>query len=156
MLLLLLLVVAVFCVLLFRLVSCVTCSFFCAVFLFWPPIDRNPVTFILFTAFLLCLSVFLLVCCASFWFDVFLLLPSVTNIVAQGPVSTQPHAFFACPPILNWPTQLIPTIHGHICTSSLVCVLVACEHVYFWSCAHVVRSCACVCVPTCMVNKCVF
>ena len=63
--------------------------------------------------------------CVSFWFPVFLLLPSVVNTNAQGPVSTH-MPFFRAPPIINWPIQLIPTIHGHMCTSSLVCVLVAC------------------------------
>ena len=62
--------------------------FFCAVFLLWPQIHRTLVLFILFATFLLCLRVFLLVCCASFWFAVFLLLSSVANIVAQGPERT--------------------------------------------------------------------
>ena len=74
---------------------------------------------------LFCLRVFLLVCCVSFWFAVFLLLSSVTNIVAQGPERTHMPSL-PVPPMLNWPTQLIPTIDGHMCTSSLVCVLVTC------------------------------
>ena len=65
MLLFLLIVVTVFCVLLFRLVSCVPCSFFCVVFLLWPQMHRTLVMFI-------CLWHFCFVCVFSCWIVVLL------------------------------------------------------------------------------------
>ena len=39
-------------------------------------------------------------------------------------------------------------MHGHICTSSLVCVLVAFVNAYFCTFDHIIRSCVCVCVDS--------
>ena len=80
--------------------------------------------FALFVCFLAGLLCFFLVCC-------FLAVVVRGKYRRPGPWA-HPYALFTCPPILNWPTQFIPTIGGHICTSSLVCVLAVCVHVYFW------------------------
>ena len=94
----------------------------------------------LFAFFLVGLLFFFLLC-------VSLLFVTRAKYRRPGPYGHS-NAFLACPPTLHWPTTPMLTIHGHLCTSDLVCVPVASVHVCFWSCAHVVRSCACVFADT--------
>ena len=75
-------------------------------------------------------------------------LPTVTNIVARAPVNT----FLSCPPILHWPTTPIPTIHGHLWNSGLVCVSVVSVQMRFLPCSHVGRSGAHVCLPAVLAH----
>ena len=86
----------------------------------------------LFAFFLAGLFGFLFLC-------VFLLFATRGKYRRPGPCG-HANAFFACPPILNWSTTPILTIHGHLCTPDLVCVPVARVHVCLWPYAHVVRS----------------
>lgn len=126
---------------LFRTLTCAFSSFCCASFALELPIYIISVSYLSVGLFFACLLFFWLVCCACFWFAVFLLLSALTNIVVRVP-SEHSHAFFACSSIVYWPTAPISTIHGHRYTPGLVCVSVASVHMCFWPCAHVARSCA--------------
>ena len=100
----LLLVVGAFCVLLFRLVSCVPCLFFALFFVLasnWSKLGDIYFSyniFSLFACFLAGLLCFFLVCC-------FLTVAIRDKYRRPGPCE-HPHAFFAWPPILNWPNRL--------------------------------------------------
>ena len=88
----------------------------------------------MFARFVAGFLLFFLVCC-------FLAVPSVTNIVARAPVGT-PMPSSRAPPMPDWSTAPIPTIHGHPCAFGLVCMLAASAHVDFRPWSQVRRWCA--------------
>ena len=87
------------------------------------------------------LAFFWLVCWCLFLVCCFLAVVRLDKYRRPDPCDHY-HAFFTCSPIVYISTTPIPTIHGHRCTSGLVCVSVASVHVCLWPCAHIVRSCA--------------
>jgi hypothetical protein len=76
-----------------------------------------------FARFVAGFLLFFLVCC-------FLAVVTRGKYRRPGPCGHS-HAFFACPPIPDWSTAPIPTIHGHPCAFGLVCVFVPSAHVDF-------------------------
>ena len=102
--------------------------------------------FVLFVCFLADLLHFFLV-----WFVVFLLLSSVTNIVAQGPVRT--HMFsLPPPPILNWPTQLVPPPFMSIYAPLVLCVCLLLVFMCISVHVRILLGRVYVCVSTCLFD----
>ena len=125
----------------FRPVSCVSLSFCCATLVFGLLMNINSVTCPWFGTFCLFLCFFWLVCYVSFCFALFLLLPSVTNIVAWAPVGTF-IPYSRAPPCRICPLHESPPFVGiHAPLGLRVCLLLVIRCV-FDPYAHIGRPCA--------------
>ena len=128
MLLFFLLGLTVFPLVLVRPISCVSFCFCCASFVFVMLIVITSVFDLLVGLFSACLLFSGWFAGACFLVYCFLAVVRLDKYRRPDPCDHY-HAFFAYSPIVYISTTPIPTIHGHRCTSGLVCVSVASVHV---------------------------